>query len=74
MRSSSVNRSAGATVNNEKIIFAFNCFFLGMAFFNFLDKIASFPDFPFWAALAGFLIFASFVAIMLRTIGKTLFR
>jgi uncharacterized membrane protein YjfL (UPF0719 family) len=73
-RLSSVHRSAGATVNNEKIIFAFNSFFLGLALMNFINQIESFPSFPFWAALAGVLLFSSFVVIMLRTIGKSLFR
>jgi hypothetical protein len=69
-----VYRSAGATVNNDKIMFAFNSFFLGLALMNFINHIGSFPSYPFWAALAGLLLFSSFVAIMLRTMGESLFR
>lgn len=61
-------------MNNEKIMFAFNGFFLGLALVNFINQIGNFPSFSFWAALAGVLLFSSFIAIMLRTLGKSLFR
>lgn len=61
-------------MNNEKIMFAFNGFFLGLAFINFINQISNFPSFSFWAAFAGVLLFSSFIAIMLRTMGKSLFR
>ncbi len=55
----------------DKIVLAFNAFFLHLALLNFIDKVDRFPTLPFWAALFAVLLFSALIVFMLRSMQRS---